>query len=120
MADSLEVKRSWVTLLYLYVATLIGLIIVIVGVLIALHALLDVIFYEDPLAAVTNDTTGDTVEFAELGGPFSPSRGDKAKLILGGAGDRGRGRARLLVAPARGSSFGDLQSLGAPWGVQIF
>lgn len=88
MADSLEAKRSWVTLLYYYVAALIGLIIVIVGILIALHALLDVIFFEDPLEGLTSDsstvTSGDTVQFAELPGPFSPSRGDKAKLILRG------------------------------------
>ena len=42
-------RRSWVTLLYFYVAVLTGLILIIVGAIWVLNALVDVIFFEELL-----------------------------------------------------------------------
>ena len=78
MATSQETKRSWVTLLYFYLAAIIGLSIMITGTLIAAHALLDVIFYEGPNTNVGMDGS----EFQMLGGV--PDRGDEFQTVLRG------------------------------------
>ena len=66
-------------MLYYYVAALIGLIIIIVGALIAVHALLDIIFFEDPLKGAEG---ADFEGFRGVSG--FEDRGDKFQNMLRG------------------------------------
>lgn len=75
MADRTTLRStasSWVPLLYFYSAALISLIPILIGLIIAANAIVDVIFFEEP--------TGDG-KISPLGG-FDEDRGDKLTDIL--------------------------------------
>ena len=82
VADPVPVRTrpSWVTLAYFYIAALIGLTIVITGLIIAVNAFFDAVFFEAP--------SGTSNEFDSY---FDQSRGDKVRsgfkaLLICGVG----------------------------------
>ncbi len=80
MGTTIRTGKSWVTLLYFYVGALVGLVVLITGVLIALNALVDVIFFEAPPSPPE-----EFGEFGDLGGFTSDDdRGDKFEVLVRG------------------------------------
>ena len=72
-------RHSWVAPVYYYLAALIGLIVVVVGALLAVNALMDAIFFEEANGPALEGFQG----FEEVGG-FNEDRGDKLEGVLRG------------------------------------
>ncbi len=72
-------RHSWVAPVYYYLAALIGLLVVVVGALMAVNALMDAIFFEEAPGTAVEGFQG----FEDVGG-FDEDRGDKLEGVVRG------------------------------------